>query len=40
MTWGTQNTKNEAFEQIDMALDHNVNIIDMIITEQVHRFKK
>ena len=28
MTWGTQNTKNEAFEQIDMALDHNVNIID------------
>jgi len=28
MTWGTQNSKSEAFEQIDMALDHNVNFID------------
>ncbi len=28
MTWGTQNTKNEAFEQIDMALDYGVNIVD------------
>ena len=28
MTWGTQNTKLEAFEQIDMALDYNVNFID------------
>ena len=28
MTWGTQNSKTEAFEQIDMALDYNVNFID------------
>lgn len=28
MTWGTQNTEAEAFDQIDMALDHGVNFID------------
>jgi aryl-alcohol dehydrogenase-like predicted oxidoreductase len=28
MTWGTQNTAEEAFAQIDMALDHGVNILD------------
>ena len=28
MTWGTQNTPQEAYEQIDMALDYGVNFID------------
>jgi len=28
MTWGTQNTQAEGHAQIDMALDHGVNIID------------
>lgn len=28
MTWGTQNNQNEAFEQLDMALDYGVNFID------------
>jgi aryl-alcohol dehydrogenase-like predicted oxidoreductase len=28
MTWGSQNTAEEAFAQIDMALDHGVNILD------------
>ena len=28
MTWGTQNTPEEAFAQIDCALDHGVNFID------------
>lgn len=28
MTWGTQNTTAEGYAQIDMALDHGVNIID------------
>lgn len=28
MTWGTQTTANEAFRQIDVALEHGVNIID------------
>jgi aryl-alcohol dehydrogenase-like predicted oxidoreductase len=28
MTWGTQNTPAEAFEQIDCALEHGVNFID------------
>ncbi len=28
MTWGSQNTPEEAFEQIDYALDQGVNIID------------
>jgi aryl-alcohol dehydrogenase-like predicted oxidoreductase len=28
MTWGTQNTSQDAFEQIDMALDYGVNFID------------
>lgn len=28
MTWGTQNTSAEAFEQIDCALEHGVNFID------------
>ena len=28
MTWGTQNTPQEACEQIDMALDYGVNFID------------
>jgi aryl-alcohol dehydrogenase-like predicted oxidoreductase len=28
MTWGTQNTPAEAHAQIDLALDHGVNIID------------
>lgn len=28
MTWGTQNTAEEAHAQIDMALDHGVNFID------------
>jgi len=28
MTWGTQNTAGEAFEQIDYALDHGMNFID------------
>ncbi|WP_438997650.1 aldo/keto reductase [Candidatus Puniceispirillum sp.] len=28
MTWGTQNTVAEGAEQIDMALDHGVNVID------------
>lgn len=28
MTWGTQNTLEEAHEQIDMALDHGVDFID------------
>jgi len=28
MTWGTQNTAEEAFSQIDYALEHGINIID------------
>tara|TARA_B100000902_G_scaffold215631_1_gene205061 strand:- start:303 stop:1334 length:1032 start_codon:yes stop_codon:yes gene_type:complete len=28
MTWGTQNTKQEAFEQMDYALDNGVNFFD------------
>jgi len=28
MTWGTQNTLDEAHAQIDMALDHGINFID------------
>ena len=28
MTWGSQNTQEEAFEQIDCALDHGINFID------------
>ena len=28
MTWGTQNTSQEAHDQIDLALDHGVNFID------------
>jgi aryl-alcohol dehydrogenase-like predicted oxidoreductase len=28
MTWGEQNTEAEAHAQIDMALDHGVNMID------------
>ncbi len=28
MTWGTQNTETEAHAQIDMALAHDVNLID------------
>ena len=28
MTWGSQNTRRDAFEQIDMALDYGVNFID------------
>ena len=28
MTWGEQNTEQEAFEQLDYALDHDVNFID------------
>ena len=28
MTWGTQNTVAEGAAQIDLALDHGVNIID------------
>ncbi len=28
MTWGTQNTQQEAHAQIDMALDHGVNFLD------------
>ncbi len=28
MTWGTQNTAEEAFEQIDYALDHGINFLD------------
>ena len=28
MTWGTQNTPQDAYEQIDMALDYGVNFVD------------
>lgn len=28
MTWGEQNTTNEAFRQMDYALDHGVNLFD------------
>lgn len=28
MTWGSQNTQDEAFEQMDYALDHDVNFFD------------
>ncbi len=28
MTWGQQNGSEEAFEQLDLALDHGVNLID------------
>lgn len=28
MTWGTQNTEQEAHDQIDLALEHGVNLID------------
>ena len=28
MTWGSQNTQDEAFEQLDYALDYGVNFID------------
>ena len=28
MTWGTQNTPQDAYEQIDMALDYGINFID------------
>lgn len=28
MTWGTQNTEAEGHDQIDMALDHGINMID------------
>lgn len=29
MTWGEQNTQEEAFEQMDMALDHDINFFDV-----------
>lgn len=29
MTWGEQNTQEEAFEQMDMALEHEVNFFDV-----------
>jgi len=29
MTWGTQNTFAEGHEQIDIALDHGINFIDV-----------
>ena len=28
MTWGQQNTESDAHEQLDYALDHEVNFID------------
>lgn len=28
MTWGEQNTREQAFEQMDFALDHGINFID------------
>ena len=28
MTWGTQNTKQEAFDQMDYAINHGVNFFD------------
>lgn len=28
MTWGEQNSESEAFEQLDLALDHGVDLID------------
>ena len=28
MTWGTQNTEEEAFEQMDYALENGVNFFD------------
>ena len=28
MTWGEQNTENEAFQQMDMAFDYGVNFFD------------
>ena len=28
MTWGTQNTEQEAHDQIDLAMEHGVNLID------------
>ncbi len=28
MTWGSQNTEDEAFEQIDYALEQGINFID------------
>lgn len=28
MTWGEQNTQNEAFSQLDLALEHGINFID------------
>ncbi len=28
MTWGTQNSENDAFEQMDYSLDHGVNFFD------------
>ena len=31
MTWGTQNTPQDAYQQIDMALDYGVNFIDSTV---------
>ncbi|MCL1127016.1 NADP(H)-dependent aldo-keto reductase [Shewanella surugensis] len=28
MTWGEQNTQNDAFEQLDLAISHGINFID------------
>lgn len=35
MTWGEQNTEEEAWQQLDYALAHNINFIDTGATDQL-----
>lgn len=35
MTWGEQNTEEEAWQQLDYALDHGVNFIDTGATDHL-----
>lgn len=40
MTFGEQNTEQEAFQQLDFALDHGVNFIDTAACIPYHRKQK
>ena len=39
MTWGEQNTREEAFEQMDYALDQGINFFDVAEMYPVHRLE-
>ena len=40
MTWGEQNTENEAFQQMDMAYEYGVNFLILLNSIQFHLVKK